>query len=376
MFEQGLAAGTMQCYFALSSQFRTQDEPAFCGLGTLVMVLNALGVDPGTQWKGVWRWFSEEALDCCKPLDEVRKEGITLDEFSCLAICNGLSVTTVRHGEFALDQLRAVVIECSRRMDKALVFSYDRQGVGQAGSGHFSPLGGYNEAEDLVLVLDTARFKYPPHWIKLHRLHGAMEASDAMTGRSRGYLVMERGDTPALALRLFAVGTIQQNTARRVRRTLQSITNRAAFAGDGPPPLSAIVKELDLDLLGVIWSMKQPEDSSDVMHANAAAAAEVVAAVEQLRLFSAVKEARRAGDVAPNPPVWLACCSAVVVRVEHVTTVLLYSLSDDLVARVLPAANEPLETMPAVLRDEIALLRRQFSQIGGCGDGGCCGASS
>ena len=95
LFKQGLAAGTMQCYFSLSSQFRTQDEPAFCGLGTLVMVLNALGVDPGTQWKGVWRWFSEEALDCCKPLDEVRKEGITHDEFSCLAICNGLSVTTV-----------------------------------------------------------------------------------------------------------------------------------------------------------------------------------------------------------------------------------------------------------------------------------------
>ena len=91
--------------------------------------------------------------------------------------------------------------------------------------------------------------------------------------------------------------------------------------------------------------MQRPEDSSEVMHANAAAAAEVVAAVEQLRLFAAVKEARAAGDVAPNPPVWLACCSAVAVGVEHVTTVLLYSLSDDLVARVLPAANEPLETM-------------------------------
>ena len=193
-----------------------------------------------------------------------------------------------RHGESGLDQLRAAVIECSRRMDKALVFSYDRQGVGQAGSGHFSPLGGYNEAEDLVLVLDTARFKYPPHWIKLDReagfripstsradslspplgshpstplpacrsmrsspgalwsmrvlgcrcgqicwafpnsgLHGAMKASDAMTGRPRGYLVMERDDTPASALRLFAVGTIQQNTARRVRRTLQSIVSLA-----------------------------------------------------------------------------------------------------------------------------------------------------
>lgn len=25
-------------------------------------VLNALSIDPGRQWKGVWRWFSETQL--------------------------------------------------------------------------------------------------------------------------------------------------------------------------------------------------------------------------------------------------------------------------------------------------------------------------
>ena len=35
-----------------------------------------------------------------------------------------------------------------------------------AGDGHFSPLGGYHEARDLVLILDTARFKYAPHWVR------------------------------------------------------------------------------------------------------------------------------------------------------------------------------------------------------------------
>ena len=29
--------------------------------GTLAMVLNALGVDPGRKWKGPWRWFSHLA---------------------------------------------------------------------------------------------------------------------------------------------------------------------------------------------------------------------------------------------------------------------------------------------------------------------------
>ena len=45
-------AGHMDCYFRLASQFRTQDEPAYCGLSTLIMVLNAMEIDPGRVWKG------------------------------------------------------------------------------------------------------------------------------------------------------------------------------------------------------------------------------------------------------------------------------------------------------------------------------------
>ena len=48
--------GSLEVYFRLAEQFRTQDEPAFCGLSTLTMVLNALAVDPKRVWKGVWRW--------------------------------------------------------------------------------------------------------------------------------------------------------------------------------------------------------------------------------------------------------------------------------------------------------------------------------
>lgn len=38
----------------------TQDEPAFCGLASLAMVLNALAIDPRRTWKGAWRWFHEQ----------------------------------------------------------------------------------------------------------------------------------------------------------------------------------------------------------------------------------------------------------------------------------------------------------------------------
>ena len=51
----------------------SQNEPAYCGLGTLVTALNALEVDPGRVWKGVWRWYDESLLDCCKDLAAVRR---------------------------------------------------------------------------------------------------------------------------------------------------------------------------------------------------------------------------------------------------------------------------------------------------------------
>jgi hypothetical protein len=58
----------------------TQDEPAFCGLASLAMVLNALSIDPRRTWKGSWRWFHEKLLDCCLPLDKVAAEGIVLSQ--------------------------------------------------------------------------------------------------------------------------------------------------------------------------------------------------------------------------------------------------------------------------------------------------------
>ena len=39
----------------------------------------------------------------------------------------------------------------------------------------------------MLLVLDTARFKYPPWWVALEHLYDAMEATDADSGFSRGY---------------------------------------------------------------------------------------------------------------------------------------------------------------------------------------------
>lgn len=196
LLAEAMAAGTAEAFFPLVAQLHTQAEPAWCGLGTLVTVLNALQIDPGRRWKGPWRWFGEELLSCCKSLDLVAAEGLTLAEVGCLARCNGAWVQTIVATADGLPAFREALEQSVRATaGPFVVAAYDRQGLGQTGNGHYSPLAAWHPGRDLVLILDVARFKYPPHWAPVERLFTAMQAVDSASGTARGWLLMDRADT-------------------------------------------------------------------------------------------------------------------------------------------------------------------------------------
>ena len=67
-------------------------------------------------------------------------------------------------------------------MFQVLVATYSRGVLKQTGTGHFSPIAGYHPGSDRVLILDTARFKYPPHWVQLSLLFEAMTKVDSESG--------------------------------------------------------------------------------------------------------------------------------------------------------------------------------------------------
>jgi len=124
LFREALALGTMESYFALAEQHHTQADPAFCGLGSLVVVLNALAIDPGRLWKGPWRWFSEEMLDCCVSLETVRTAGLTLGEVGCLARCNGAEARVVRASAASEAAFREAVTLLSSRERNLLRYHF------------------------------------------------------------------------------------------------------------------------------------------------------------------------------------------------------------------------------------------------------------
>nr|ABX10958.1 phytochelatin synthase [Nicotiana glauca] len=192
LFLEAIQNGTMEGFFKLISYFQTQSEPAYCGLASLSMVLNALAIDPGRKWKGPWRWFDESMLDCCEPLEKVKAKGISFGKVVCLAHCAGAKVEAFRSNHSTIDDFRKQVMACTTSDNCHLISSYHRGLFKQTGSGHFSPIGGYHAGKDMALILDVARFKYPPHWVPLPLLWEAMNTIDEAPGLHRGFMLISK----------------------------------------------------------------------------------------------------------------------------------------------------------------------------------------
>ena len=126
MFAEALAPGGMECFFPLIEHFRSPSAfpHAFCGLGTLVTVLNALKIDPHRKWKGPWRHWHESLLDCCEPLDKVKEQGIVFPRLVCLARCNGAHIEAYTPAESSEDAFRQLV---RRSASCVVIVSYSRK---------------------------------------------------------------------------------------------------------------------------------------------------------------------------------------------------------------------------------------------------------
>ncbi|XP_031483963.1 glutathione gamma-glutamylcysteinyltransferase 1-like isoform X2 [Nymphaea colorata] len=131
-------------------------------------------------------------LDCCEPLEKIKAEGITFGKVMCLARCAGAKVVAFRTNQTSINDFRKHVVYCASSEECHLITSYHRGAFKQTGTGHFSPIGGYHSGRDMVLILDVARFKYPPHWVPLSLLWEAMDTIDAATGHHRGFMLVSK----------------------------------------------------------------------------------------------------------------------------------------------------------------------------------------
>ena len=355
LFDAARADGGMEAFFPLIEQFHTQADPAFCGLGTLVVALNALGVDPGRLWKGPWRWFSEELLDCCSPLERVRTQGLTLDELACLARCNGAGTTVTRADPDNLEEFRAALRVAARSpADPVLIVSYDRRALGQTGEGHFSPIGGLHESSDHALVLDVARFKYPPHWVPVGALHLAMQAKDRVTDRARGWISLRRSPRPASLL--FTARCVGEGGFAAIGESLAAL--REAVARARKDDLETALRDI----------FAAARDIPVIVEQRALALSEHTAAADALLAALRATPIHRL-VAATVPPSWPA--EAATLLALALPTDLWTPLPEPLRAAWLALLDG--QALPAEVRAESEHLRRQLADLCELTVGSSCG---
>lgn len=191
-----------------------QINQAYCSVATLASVLNSLRytkrfLEKGDNNKWSFHLPIDPAYDpypyatqtdllasaCVRDTVIVHREGSDRD--GLLAPPYGLGLeqagkalachvsdewdVTVREVDPAHRSLSNVRFDLSAALidpDARVMINYDRKGLGQLGGGHFSPLGAYDKSTDSFLILDVAKYKYPPVWVGANTLFSAMATVD------------------------------------------------------------------------------------------------------------------------------------------------------------------------------------------------------
>ena len=72
-----------------------------------------------------------------------------------------------------------------------MIVNYLRKALGEERGGHISPLAAYDGKADRFLILDVARYKYPPVWVKTSDMFAAMNTEDAQNdNKTRGFVLV------------------------------------------------------------------------------------------------------------------------------------------------------------------------------------------
>ena len=186
-------------YFELAANFVTQKTQSYCGVASIVMVLNAMKLPaPVVPEYEPYKTFTQDNVlddntDKILPRPVLARMGMTLDQLGRLIETRPVSVAVHHASDSSLEAFRAKAKDYLGKPDHFVVVNYLRKAIGQERGGHISPLAAYDAKSDRFLVLDVARYKYPPVWVRANELFAAMNTPDADNdNKSRGFVLVAK----------------------------------------------------------------------------------------------------------------------------------------------------------------------------------------
>lgn len=180
-------------YFVVQPFVDTQENLAFCGPASMAAVLNSLPREarPVAPQLKPFPYFTQDTFfnqktRAIKTREATLQSGLTLQQSTEMFRQFGVDADSFYGDQLTEPGLRDLITTALGDPDTRLVVNFDRQVLGQLGHGHFSPIAAYDSATDSVLILDVAKFKYPPFWVTVGDLLNAMKTIDSDSGKSRG----------------------------------------------------------------------------------------------------------------------------------------------------------------------------------------------
>jgi hypothetical protein len=187
-------------YASLSQWLETQANLAYCGVASAVVALNSLGQPaPAATGYGSYRFWTQAnlfaapaSLAVARP-ERVARQGMDLAQLQGLLSGQGVVAQRYHGDTLSLAQFRGLLRRSLADGGDRLLVNYHRAALGQQGGGHISPLAAYDPRGDRVLILDVARYRYPPVWVSAADLWRAVRTLDSSSGRSRGLVLVRTG---------------------------------------------------------------------------------------------------------------------------------------------------------------------------------------
>jgi Phytochelatin synthase len=186
-----------EAYFPLASNFLTQKTQAYCGVASIVMVLNALGVPaPPVPEYAPYRTFTQdnvlnEQTEAVLPREVLARQGMTLDQIGGILATEPVKAEVHHASDSSIDEFRKLASAYLGEPGHFVIVNFLRKVIGEEIGGHISPLAAYDGKADRFLILDVARYKYPPVWVKTADIFAAMDTPDAANeNKTRGFVLV------------------------------------------------------------------------------------------------------------------------------------------------------------------------------------------
>lgn len=179
-------------YWQLSPTFTEQITQSYCAVASAITVLNALPiakpVDPRYAPYGYFTQsnFFTAPVSTIISAQTVLAQGMTRAEMVRTLNASGAQARSHAGDGYSDATLRLILQKALADDGQFVLANYLRGELGQVGGGHWSVLAAYDAASDHVLILDVAKYKYPPAWVSITALRRAIATVDDTSGKPRG----------------------------------------------------------------------------------------------------------------------------------------------------------------------------------------------